>query len=77
MQKRVSSFSTDIWRERDRERERESGLVGSGVTLRIRRVPVQAELGAQPGFESQPRYVVPGDLKVENSIQIAVIDDRL
>ena len=51
--------------------------MGSGVTLRIRRVPVQAELGAQPGFESQPRYVVPGDLKVENSIQIAVIDDGL
>ena len=69
MQKRVSPFSTDIWRESD--------LVGSGGRLRIRRVPVQAELGAQPGFEFQPRYVVPGDLKVENSIQIAVIDDGL
>ena len=45
---------------------RESGLVGSGVVVRIGRFLVQTPLGARPGIGTQPRYEAPGDLRVEN-----------
>ena len=45
---------------------RESGLVGSGVVVRIGRFLVQTPLGARPGIGTQPRYEAPGDLQVEN-----------
>ena len=43
----------------------ENGRVGSGVTLRIERIPVQAPLGARPGFGTEPRYEASGGLWVE------------
>ena len=44
---------------------RESGLVGSGVVIRIARFLVQVPLGAWPGSGSQPSYRAPGDLPIE------------
>ena len=42
----------------------ESGLVGKGVVMRIRRFVVQTPSGAWPGWGTQPRYEAPGDLRV-------------
>ena len=42
----------------------ESGLVGSGVEMRIRRFLVQTPLGASLGLRTHPRYEAPGDLRV-------------
>ena len=39
------------------------------VIVRIGRFPVQTPLGARPGLGTQPRYEVPGDLRVENVIR--------
>ena len=39
----------------------ESGLVGKGVVVRIRRFPVQTLLGARSGLGTHPRYEGLGD----------------
>ena len=39
--------------------------VGSGVTTRIRRFPVQTSQGSWLGLGTQPRYVALGDVLVE------------
>ena len=44
---------------------RESGLVGWGVTIRVRKFPVQTKLGAQLGLGTQPCYEIHSDFRVE------------
>ena len=41
--------------------------MGSGVTVRNGRFPVQTPLPARPGFGTQPCYESPADLRVEIS----------
>ena len=36
-----------------------------GISIKIRRFPVQNPLGACPGLGTQPHYEAPGDLQVE------------
>ena len=36
-----------------------------GISIRIRRFPVQTPLGARPVLGAQPHYEAPGDLQVE------------
>ena len=41
----------------------ENGLVGKGVAMRIRKIPVKTPPGAQSGLGTQPCYKAPGDLR--------------
>ena len=40
-----------------------------GITLRIRKIPVQTPLCARPGFGTQPRYEALSDLWVKPNIK--------
>lgn len=44
---------------------RESGLVGSGIRLRIGSIPVQTPVDTQPGLGTQPHHEAPGDAQAE------------
>ena len=48
-----------------RKRFGQSGLVGWGITNRIKRFPIQTPLGAQPGLGTQPYYEVYSDLWIK------------
>ena len=41
-------------------------LVGSGITIRILKVPGSSPLGNQAGLGTLPRYKAPGDFQVKN-----------
>ena len=41
-------------------------LVGSGITIRILKVPGSSLLGNQAGLGTLPRYKAPGDFQVKN-----------
>ena len=45
-------------------KQKQSGLVGWGVTIRIKRFPVLTPLGARPDFGSELRYEVPDYFRV-------------
>ena len=47
-----------------------------GIGIRIGRFSVQTPLSARPGLGTQPRYEVPGDLRVE-LVENAVIKHRV
>ena len=44
---------------------RENGLVGLGIVIRIVRLPVQTPLGAWLGLETPPHYEAPGYLRIK------------
>ena len=44
----------------------ESGLVGQGVVIKVKRFPVQTPRDAWLGLGTQAHYEAPGDLQVKN-----------
>ena len=50
----------------------ESGLVGSGIRLRIGSIPVQTPVDARPGLGTQPHDEAPGDPQAE---QVSISSD--